>query len=237
MLIGEISTNAQAHALFVDPTARFLFAAIGNEIAVYDTGRFIDLQPEAIELVGPDRVPEESDIPYKVIAYYQDGLTKDVTALTDFAVDPYDFEFVHFASEGLLLTHRLYRMSENCIIVASHEGLTVEKEISIYPVCDGQECTQLQLVQRNIEDAIAAKEILREELAYVMSIESHTLEMITELRREADKGKPQATMRCAYINLFLAYIEQQLADTKLVQSIRHLHDAANTIEQAPKGND
>ncbi|MCE5339523.1 MAG: LamG domain-containing protein [Planctomycetaceae bacterium] len=186
--------------------------AVAGQTAVLDN----------IEIVGPNSVAEESDTQYKVTGYYSDGTSGDVTADANFTINSNQFAFID--ANGLLMTERLYRPSETCTIKADCKGLAAKKQVSIYPVCDGNECTKKQLAKRNLADAIEIKQDIVAQLNHARKIETATYQMLGKIGM-----KPKDSIKTR-IEILAAITYESWACRKIDDSIGFLENANQLIK-------
>jgi hypothetical protein len=89
-----------------------------------------------LEIVGPPEVAEESGASYKAIAQYDNGTTKDVTALADWRVEP---NVVADINGGHLITRQVLYPRQSIKIFAEYaEGqtdLSAQKQVSVFAIC------------------------------------------------------------------------------------------------------
>lgn len=226
VIVGAIQDPSKYYQFFngkIDDVRIYRCALDANQVAQLYTDGAVNL--ESIEIAGPDSVPEESDTQYQVIGYYDNNSTSDLTNDANLAVAP--DEFAAIDSNGLLSTGRLYRMQEACTIYADYQGLTAEKPVTIYPVCDGNQCSALQLLGRNIADAVEIKQLVREDLAYAMKIEQASVQLFSEIPKNSKPGQ----LNKARIHLLAALIRENWADKQIGQSIDFLQMVQEILQQ------
>jgi hypothetical protein len=185
---------------------------------------------QGIEIVGPNSVPEESDTQYKVIGHYDNGSSKNITTDANLAVAP--DEFAQIDSNGLLATDRLYRMQETCTISADCQSFSASKPVTIYPVCDGNQCTEQQLLKRDITDVIKIKQDVMDDLKYAMKIERVSSQLLTQIdgdKKYKDFNHGQLTK--ARIQILAALMWEQWANNKIDTSIDSLEDALKILQE------
>jgi hypothetical protein len=89
-----------------------------------------------LEITGPDEVAENSTAFYKAIAHYEDGTTKDVTALAGWRIEP---ETIADINGGLLTTGQSLYPTQNIEVYAEYtENLIdvgAQKQVSVIAVC------------------------------------------------------------------------------------------------------
>ena len=192
---------------------------------------------QSIEIVGPNSVPEESDTQYQVIGHYDNNSISDITADTNLIVAPDEFAVID--ANGLLATFRLYRMQETCTIYADCQGFTASKPVVIYPLCDGNECTQQQLLNRNIADTIDIKQDIMDDLEYAMKIERASIQMLVKTPWNQKpwghlfKPCPPGQLTKARVHLLAALMWEQWADRQIDRSIDFLELAQKILQVNP----
>jgi len=91
----------------------------------------------ALELMGPDEVTEESETPYKAIAHYDDGGSKDVTDMATWSVD--NDMIASIDQTGLLAAEAINYPQEIVTVYAEYSQgeITVgnEKEVTVLANC------------------------------------------------------------------------------------------------------
>jgi hypothetical protein len=199
---------------------RSTFGSLSVDYINASTGSTVVL--DGIGITGPNSVAEESDTQYKVTGYYSDGTNADLTADANFTINSEEFAFID--SNGLLMTERLYRPSETCTIKADCKGLAAKKQVSIYPVCDGNECTKKQLAKRNLADAIEIKQDVAAQLNHARKIETATCQMLGKIGM-----KPKDSIK-ARIEILAAITYESWACRKVEDSIGFLEDANQLIK-------
>jgi hypothetical protein len=89
-----------------------------------------------LEITGPDEVAENSAASYKAIAHYDNGTTKDVTALAEWSVEPNTIATIE---SGQLTTEQVLYPKPNVTVYAqfTENEITVEaeKQVSVFAVC------------------------------------------------------------------------------------------------------
>jgi len=161
----------------IDDVRIYNCALDANQVAKLYVSGLPSLQ--GINIVGPNSVPEESDTQYNVIGRYDNGSSSNITADTNLAVVPDEFAVID--ANGLLATDRLYRQKEICTIYAYYQGFSASKPVTIYPLCDGNECTGPQLLKRNIADAIEIKQDVIGQLEYARKIEFASFQLLGKI--------------------------------------------------------
>ena len=240
VLIGAIQDPEKYYQFFngkIDDVRIYNCALDANQVQeLYNAG--IHLQ--SIEIAGPNSVPEESDSQYQVIGHYDNGSSKDVTTDANFVVAPDEFAVIDV--NGLLTTYRLYRMQETCTIYADCQNLAAEKPITIYPLCDGNECTQQQLLNRNIADTIQIKQDVMDDLEYAMKIERASIQMLAQTPWNQKpwghlfKPCPPGQLNKARLHLIAALMWEQWAERGIDKSVDSLEDALELLQLAKPGN-
>ena len=220
--IGQI-TDGYVSAAFnglIDDVRIYNYALDENQVAALYQCGFAEVQ--SIEIVGPNSVPEESGTQYKVFASYGDCGTVDITADANITVAPDEFAVIDV--NGLLSTGRLYRMQETCTIYADYRGFSDSKPVVIYPLCDGNECTEQQLLKRNIADTIEIKQGVMETIDYAMKIEQASVQILS--------GIPQkpGQLNKARLQLLAALVREQWANKRIDESI----DCLETVQDILK---
>ena len=222
----------------IDEVRIYNYALDANEVAELYDAEIPDLQ--SIEIAGPNSVPEESDSQYQVIGHYDNGSSKDVTADANLMVAPDEFAVIELG--GILETFRLYRMQETCTIYAECQGFTALKPVKIYPVCDGNECTQQQLLNRNIADTIQIKQDIMDDLEYAMKIERASIQMLAKMPWNQKpwghlfKPCPPGQLNKARIHLLAALVWEQWADRQIDKSVDSLEDTLELLQLEKPGN-
>jgi 6-phosphogluconolactonase (cycloisomerase 2 family) len=203
---------------------------IDGGIAIISVSEQAKLQ--SIKIVGPNSVPEESDTQYKVIGHYDNGSSKNITADANLAVAP--DEFAQIEPNGLLATDRLYQIQELCTIRADYKGFSASKLVTIYPVCDGNQCTQMQLAKRDITDVIKIKQDVMDDLKYAMKIERVSSQLLTQI--DSDKKckdfKP-GQLNKARIQILAALMWEQWANREIEKSIDFLESGQKILQENP----
>ncbi len=189
-----------------------------------------------IDIVGPNSAAEESLTQYQVIGYYDNDSNKNVTADANLMVVP--DEFAQIDANGLLATtYRLYSLQEICTIYADYQGFTAEKQIRIYPLCDGNECTKQQLLERNISDVIEIKQDIAEDLTYAMKIEQVSLGMLAQMMSKDKHFKcwqPDPFSK-ARMRILAALMWECWANSGINISIDSLEDALKILQTEKPG--
>jgi hypothetical protein len=206
---------------YVYPGSTFGSLSVDYFTAVAESQKVL----QRIGIVGPNSVPEESESQYKVKAYYGDGTNEDITADSNLTVN--NDEFAYFDANGVMKTERLYRPREKCIISAEYDGLTASLPVTIYAVCNGVQCTNKQMINRNISDTIAIKQDVLEQLKYARQIEKATFQMMAASAREY-KAK---NILKARIELLAAITYETWACAKIDDSIDNLEDVNSIISK------
>jgi len=83
--------------------------------------------PVEIEIIGPERVRGNYQTQYKVLAYYDEGPTRDVTDLALWEVEP---DSVATIEAGLLQTKEIYQQQDITIYVA-YTGLETQMTVQV----------------------------------------------------------------------------------------------------------
>jgi hypothetical protein len=183
-----------------------------------------------IDIAGPDEVPEESVTPYQVVGNYSNGSTENITADAVLSLDSDEFATIN--ADGILSTDRLYRPVETFTIYAESHGLSASKQITTYPVCDGDECSQEQLISRNIDDVIEIKQAVRKDLAYAIKIERASLQLIDKPGTgKKCNGSNHGQLNKARIHLLAALIRELWADKEIDKSIDFLQVAQRILQE------
>jgi probable HAF family extracellular repeat protein len=181
---------------------------------------------------GPNSVPEKSDTQYQVIGHYDNGSSKNITVDANLIVAP--DEFAQIDSNGLLATDRLYRLKELCTIKADCKGFSASKPIAIYPLCDGNECTPMQLAKRDIADVIKIKQDVMDDLKYAMKIEWVSSQLLAQIDSDKKcKGFNHGQLTKARIQVLAALIWEQWANKKIYESVDSLEDALKILQENP----
>ncbi len=212
----SISTSGEAYELFVEPRGRYLFAAIGSELRVYDTGRSVYVpEPESIEITGPNEVAEKSSTNYGAVAYYNDGSTKDVTVSANWSVEP---NGIATANAGLLTTNELYTFEELIVIAVEYteDDITICTEKEVVVLAD---CTIGELAKRNLLLAAEIKHRILTDLAKALSSELTATALLDELLSSNDF---EDTSKGDVIT----------AKQKIHSSIKHQQQAEKFIEKS-----
>jgi hypothetical protein len=224
------NTGDYAFTGLIDDVRIYNYALNANEVAgLYDEGTPI---LQSISIAGPNSVPEESDTQYQVIGYYDNGSSKNITADANLAVAP--DEFAQIDSNGLLTTDRLYRMQELCTIKADCKGFSDSKLVTIYPLCDGNQCTPMQLAKRDIADVIKIKKDVMDDLKYAMKIERVSSQLLAQA--DSDKkcrGFNRNQFTKARIQILAALMWEQWANGKIDASVDSLEDALRNLQEPP----
>lgn len=181
--LPSMSISGEAYELFVEARGRYLFAAIGSELRVYDTGRTVYIpELESIEITGPNEVAENSSTNYEAVAYYDDGSTKDITVSANWSVEP---NGIATANAGLLTTNELYTPEELIIIAVEYteDDITICTEMEVVVFAS---CTISELAKRNILLAAEIKHQILSDLAEALSSELTATALLDELYRSND---------------------------------------------------
>ena len=181
--LPSIPISGEATELFVEPRGRYLFAAVGSELRVYDTGRSVYISKlESIEINGPNKVDENTSTNYEAVAYYDDGSTKDVTALAQWSVVDNN-GIAQINTNGIMTTGKLLTLEEEIAVSASYseEGVDVSAQ---KPVIVYANCTIAELVGRNIDSAVAIKEEVINNLNEAMKRERRAKELLSEFEND-----------------------------------------------------
>ena len=205
-------------------------ASLGIGFRIAEIPELAKLQ--SIEITGPNSVPEESDTQYKVIGHYDNGSSKNITIDVNLAVAP--DEFAQIEPNGLLTTDRLYRMQETCTIHSDYKGFSASKQVTIYPVCDDNQCTEQQLLKRDITDVIKIKQDVMDDLKYAMKIERVSSQLLTQIdgdKKYKDFNHGQLTK--ARIQILAALMWEQWANGKIDTSVDSLEDALKILRENP----
>jgi hypothetical protein len=92
---------------------------------------------QALEITGPDEVPENSSANYNAIAHYDNNSTRNVTDLAVWSVEPNTLAAID--ENGLLTTQPINYLTEDVTIYAQYteDGNTfdAEKPVSILAIC------------------------------------------------------------------------------------------------------
>jgi hypothetical protein len=211
-----------------------------DEVRIYDRALspaeikqlYIPGKLQSIGISGPNSVPEESDTQYQVIGYYDNNSTSVITADANIIVAPDEFAMID--ANGLLSTGRLYQMHEICTIYADLKGFTASKPITIYPLCDGNQCTPLQLAKRDIGDVIKIKKDVMDDLKYAMKIERVSSQLLTQIDGDKKyKGFNRSQLTKARIQILAALMWEQWANGKIDASVDSLEDALKNLQEPP----
>jgi hypothetical protein len=185
---------------------------------------------QSIEIVGPNSVPEESDTQYQIIGHYDNNSTSDITSDANLIVAP--DEFAQIDSNGLLSTERLYRLKELCTIKADCKGLSDSMPVTIYPICDGNECTPLQLAKRDITDVLKIKQGAMGDLKYAMKIERISSQLLTQPDNDKKcKDFNHGQLTKARIKILAALMWEQMANDRIDASVDSLEDALKILQE------
>jgi hypothetical protein len=190
-----------------------------------------------INIVGPNSVPEESDTQYQVTGLYDTGsniITRDITADVNLSVAPDEFAVIDF--NGLLSTDRLYRIQELCTISADCQGLSDSKPVTIYSVCDGNQCTEQQLVNRDIADTIKIKQGVMDDLKYAMEIERASLDMMPGICTNRMTGWQHGQLNKTRMRILSAIMWELWANDRINMSVDSLEDALDLLQSGKPGN-
>jgi hypothetical protein len=206
---------------YVYPGSTFGSLSVDYFTAVAESQKVL----QSIGIVGPNSVPEESESQYQVKAYYDDGTNEDITADSNLTVN--NDEFAYFDANGLLITERLYRPREKCTISAAYDGLSASLPVTIYAVCNGVQCTNKQIINRNISDTIAIKQDVLEQLKYAKKMETATFQMMAASAKEY-KSK---NILKARIELLAAITYETWACARIDDSIDNLQDVNSIISK------
>lgn len=119
------------------------FNGIIDDVRIYDRALSVE-EVEALylestheltglEIVGPGEVAENSQTPYKAIAYYDDDSTQDVTALVEWLVEPDN----NCSIAAGVLTTEVIDLPEDVTITAQYgEGIEpAQKDVSLFMIC------------------------------------------------------------------------------------------------------
>jgi hypothetical protein len=90
----------------------------------------------ALEIIGPNEVPENSSAGYKAIAYYDNNNTSDVTGLVSWAVEPNTYATID--ESGILATADIEAFQNVTLLAQYTYGdvpIQADKVITIFPIC------------------------------------------------------------------------------------------------------
>lgn len=92
---------------------------------------------QALEISGPDEVPEDSSASYKAIAHYDNNSTRDVTDSALWSVDPNTLAAID--ENGLLTTQPINYLTEDITIYAQYtedsNTVDAEKDVAVLAIC------------------------------------------------------------------------------------------------------
>ena len=90
----------------------------------------------ALDIYGPNEIPESSVTGYQAIAYYDNGTSKDVTGIADWFTEPNN---VCRVTQGLITTERIHDVEEDILIYAQYSendnDVSNLKNAQVYAVC------------------------------------------------------------------------------------------------------
>jgi YVTN family beta-propeller protein len=180
--LPSMPVSGEAYELFVEPRGRYLFAAIGSELRVYDTGRSVYTPKlESIEITGPSEVNENASANYEAVAYYDDNSTKDVTALAQWSVD--NNGIAQIDTNGIMTTSELLTVKEKIVVsaVCSEDDVNVSAQ---KPVVVYADCNIAELVGRNIKSAVAIKKEIINNLNVALKRERRANELLSKFKND-----------------------------------------------------
>ncbi|MGA2915788.1 MAG: LamG domain-containing protein [Sedimentisphaerales bacterium] len=231
MGIGAWLVDSQTSDYFdglIDDVRVYNYALDANEVAeLYAEG---EPNLQSIEIAGPNSVPEESDTQYRVIGHYDDGSRQNITADANLTVVPDEFALID--ANGLLSTERLYQLKEICTINADYEGFSASKSVTIYPLCDGNQCTEQQIFKRDIADTVKIKQGIIEDLNYAMKIERVTMQMIPRVAIKLPV-KERSKILKINIKLLAALADELWAKQEINKSVDSLEEALKILLTVP----
>lgn len=187
----------------------------------------------ALEITGPNEVPEDSTAWYQATAYYDNGMSKDVTNTAEWFVEP---NVVCDINAGILATEHLNRLDEGITIYANYDEnsnyVDAAKEAQIFSVCsEGAACTLEGLVERELSRIMARKQGIMQELEEIMAQEQTVFEMLDTYFKDRDfrTAKKNDIVKSKQA-IHSAIQHEKQAETAVEQSLDKLYDALDALD-------
>jgi hypothetical protein len=185
----------------------------------------------ALEVTGPDEVPDNSTAQFYATAYYDDDSTKDVTASAQWSVD--NNEIAQINSAGLLTTNELLTLDDEIAISADYSSGDVNVSDQ-KPVVVHADCTVAELVERNIDGALAIKDEIIVSLDEALEREKRAGQLLEEFRNDPSfENWSRKDFMNSNRNLNMAIWRELLGKWYIHWSIRYLQEIGPGGDNAP----
>jgi hypothetical protein len=213
-LIGLLVAGITLHCTGTGDVQLNLYDGDGNLIASLVIHQAITPALTALEIAGPNEVPENNAVRFNAIAHYEDGSTANVTNSAKWSID--NNQTAQIVSGGLLKTKELLTLDEEIVISASFQGknveVTAQKTVLVYA-----DCTIAELFSRNIDGALEIKDEITQRLDEALERERRAKGLLREFANDPSfKAWGKQKMMSSGQNLNIA-INRELLSKLLVQ--------------------
>jgi len=216
-------------AVFVSEMVEFLGGAADTQF-LYNVLTYLGAAPvlEAIEIAGPNELPDNNSAQYQATAWYESGPSADVTAQAAWQLNAGSPATID--SAGVLTTDELDDFEKTITISATYSqaDVTLTEQIQVVIWAD---CTVAELVERNINGAAELKADVLANLAAAMEKERRARAMLGDYADDESLADLGRSLKRISRDIKSALRKEQRGSKLIDKSLTDLTDAKLTLTE------